>query len=122
MPYFHFKQNNSGGGFDFDEATGITHHVVIEASSADEADDRAESIGLYFDGVDSGRDCECCGDRWSRAWRDDGSPEPMVYSHKANNYKGPFGGGWMPLGKEIAVHHLDDRVEWFGVVTERHKP
>ena len=115
MPYFHFNQNNSGGGFDFDEATGITHHVVIEAASADEANDRAESIGLYFDGVTSGRDCECCASRWGRVVPYDGNPEPMVYHHKVNDFS-PIIGGWMPPGKEIAVHHLDGRVEWFGVV------
>ena len=31
----------------------------------------AEDIGLYFDGVEQGMDCSCCGDRWYRAWEDD---------------------------------------------------
>jgi hypothetical protein len=26
--FYHFDQNNSGGLFDFDEADGITHHVI----------------------------------------------------------------------------------------------
>lgn len=47
----------------------------------DEANARAKGIGLYFDGVDDGRDCECCGDRWYEKWSDsDGqAEEPTVY-------------------------------------------
>ncbi len=62
MPFFHFEQNNSGGGFDADE--NVAPIVVIEAVDADAANDRAEQLGIYFGGVNDGRDCECCGDRW----------------------------------------------------------
>lgn len=58
--FYHFSQNNSGGSFDFDENSGITHHVVIEANSADHASARAQDIGIYFDGVRDGVDCGCC--------------------------------------------------------------
>jgi len=60
--WYHFRQNNSGGGWDIDENVG--QDVFIEAHDADEANARADEIGIYFDGVDSGQDCECCGDRW----------------------------------------------------------
>lgn len=80
MPFFDFRQNNSGGGFDLDHEQGITVHVIIEANSAEDANRRAEEIGLYFDGVYEDLDCECCGDRWSRAWNDkEGKAKPTVY-------------------------------------------
>jgi len=81
--FYTFNQNNSGGRFHEDEISGIGAYVIIEANSADEANERAESIGLYWNGVDEGRDCDCCGDRWSPVggWRtDDGNLVPMIYS------------------------------------------
>lgn len=67
--FFKYRQNNSGGSFDINDATGIGPIVWIEAEGEAHADDRAESIGIYFDGVDKGFDCPCCGDRWSESWR-----------------------------------------------------
>lgn len=68
--WFEFSQNNSGGNFNGPET------VYVEATSADHANDIAESHGIYFDGCDSGLDCSCCGDRWYRQWSDDGEDEP----------------------------------------------
>lgn len=62
--FYTFNQNNSGGGFDFDAKRGISRYVIISADSTEDAIKRAEKIGLYFNGVESGDDCECCGDRW----------------------------------------------------------
>ena len=62
MKFYEFSQNNSGGYFDVDEK--ICHRLFIEAESEGEAIKKAEIIGVYFDGVDNGMDCECCGDRW----------------------------------------------------------
>lgn len=60
---FRFRQNNSGGEFIVDDTVGV--HVVIEAESADQANEVATKyLGIYFNGVDEGIDCECCGDRW----------------------------------------------------------
>lgn len=64
MPFYEYSQNNSGGSFD--EEMG--HSVFIEAATAEEANDRAEGMGIYFNGVENGRDCPCCGDRWSTPW------------------------------------------------------
>lgn len=111
MAFFHYSQNNSGGDFVFDKKTGITHHVVIEAVDADSANSRAEQIGLYFNGCDDGRDCSCCGDRWSRQWKDDGNPEPTVYGEPVAKVK--HFTKWMKPGFETAVHYADGRVEWF---------
>ena len=38
---------------------------------------------VYFDGCVDLRDCRCCGDRWSRAWDEDGTDEPRVYCDDA---------------------------------------
>ena len=112
--FFHYSQNNSGGRFVFDEGRGITHHVIVEAVNADDANHRAEEIGLYFDGLG---DCTCCGDRWYSQWDDkDGNEVPSIYGE-------PVASGislvaWMPPGKETVVHYLDGRKEWFGIVTK----
>lgn len=60
--FYKFDQNNSGGAFDIDDK--VCHRVIIEADTIDEAIDKAEELGIYFNGVDKGIDCECCGDRW----------------------------------------------------------
>jgi hypothetical protein len=65
--YYEFRQNNSGGHFEESEDVGIT--VIIEACCFAEAKEKAEEIGIYFDGVQKGMDCPCCGDRWSE-WQD----------------------------------------------------
>ena len=75
--FYIYDQNNSGGGFDRDDDVACT--VIIEADSAEEADARAEDVGIYFDGTDDdGPDCPCCGDRWSRAWGD-GKDTPQIH-------------------------------------------
>lgn len=62
--WYEYSQNNSGGSDVYDDNRGLSGWVFIEADSAKEADKHAKSIGIYFDGIDSGRDCDCCGDRW----------------------------------------------------------
>jgi hypothetical protein len=74
----------------------LCHRVIIEASNSDEAIDIAENLGVYFDGCDSGYDCECCGDRWYRPWDGDGKTFPYSYGtftkenaeHLVETYKG----------------------------------
>lgn len=70
--FFIYDQNNTGGRFHHYEQDGIGYNVIIEAESAKHANRLAEDIGLYFNGVEQGMDCSCCGDRWYRAWEDDG--------------------------------------------------
>jgi hypothetical protein len=76
--FWNYRQNNSGGSFSFDKKQGISVNVVIEADSADDADRRAESIGIYFDD-DCSIDCECCGQRWDRAYGI-GDGVPCIYN------------------------------------------
>lgn len=69
--FYTFRQNNSGGSYDG------PHYVIVEAIDRDEAEMIAENDVVYFDGCSSGRDCSCCGDRWSRY--SDESDVPAIY-------------------------------------------
>jgi hypothetical protein len=109
--YYHYSQNNSGGDFVFDE--DLTLNVVIEAESTEHADERAERLGIYFDGVPKGRDCECCGDRWDRTFEHDGRDFPHVYGESvadgvANRQLIDWTRGQHP---HTIVHHLCGRVD-----------
>ena len=87
--FYHFSQNNSGGSFNISEL--LAHHVIIEAHSAEDANDRAISIGLYFNGCQDGGDCPCCGDRWYEQYDDDdGTDTPMIYDESPETYKDVF--------------------------------
>lgn len=106
MKYYSFSQNNSGGSFTIDKERGLTVEVVVEANSPEEANDRFEEIGGYFDGVDDDRDCDCCGDRWYRTeeWKaSDTIPEVKNKSYK-----------WANEGEEICVHYADGTRKWYG--------
>ncbi len=78
VKYFHFSQNNTGGRFS--NSDDLAENVVIAARSAKEANERAQALGVYFDGVSKDYDCSCCGDRWSEAYQDsDSDAVPSVY-------------------------------------------
>ncbi len=72
MTYYHYRQNNSGGGWGEPAI-----EVFIEASTPDEADEIAVKHGIYFDPFYE-VDCECCGNRWDNAW-DSYDQIPPVY-------------------------------------------
>jgi hypothetical protein len=113
MAFFHYSQNNSGGSFDYDSKAGISNHVIIEARDADEANYLAERIGLYFDGCDSGRDCDCCGDRWTRPYRDDGSEFPEVYGKDVSSGVIPsekWQFKWREKGPEGYIHYANGSI------------
>ena len=61
--FYAYHQNNSGGNFIINDKLGEI--VVIEENSIENANEKAISIGIYFNGVKNNRDCECCGNRWS---------------------------------------------------------
>ena len=86
--FYTFNQNNSGGSYDIN--AGINECVIIEADTAGEANDRAVSVGIYFNGCEDGRDCNCCGDRWyAQDSGDNGTevPESMSYRNVIIYYK-----------------------------------
>lgn len=115
--------NNSGGGFDFDAAKGISHHVIIEASNKAAADARAQEVGLYFDGVETGQDCECCGDRWGSPYDDEVHEDPKVYGEVVTPYsafpaedeKHRYSIKWMKGEPEGFIHYLDGKIVPFWV-------
>jgi hypothetical protein len=66
--WYKYRQNNSGGIFVYSDY--VANFVLIEASSVAEANSKAESIGIYFNGLgDIGIDCDCCGERWSEQYK-----------------------------------------------------
>lgn len=112
--FFTFNQNNSGGFFKYDKEKGITRIVIIEAINSNHAVSRAEEIGIYFDGVYNESDCQCCGDRWSKPWSDDGTKVPEYYGqdvcHELSNKTHRF---LKEDQQEIAVHYFGGHIEWF---------
>ncbi len=91
MSWFDFRQNNSGGHFHVDDRVG--HYVLIEATSHHCANKRAEEIGIYFDGVEDDRDCDCCGDRWDRqSSYDAGTETPTLYGKELDEFEPHFMG------------------------------
>jgi hypothetical protein len=115
MKFYTFSQNNSGGSFDHDPRSGIGVYVIIQAHSEDDAIERAERLGLYFDGVDNERDCPCCGDRWHSP--DDGTDEPKIYNERV----APCGEGdtpWLAYGTPSYIHFDSGRTELIHKTTE----
>lgn len=112
--FYQFRQNNSGGSFDFDADRGISVNVVIEADSAADANLRAELIGIYFDD-DYDIDCECCGTRWSEIWRDEaGDEQPSVYGEVITRDWKPSFIKCMGENPEGYVHYKNGMIKPFG--------
>lgn len=84
MPFFTYRQNNSGSEWVINDA--LSHIVIIEATSAAQADELAIRKGIYFDGVSRSRDCKCCGDRWNQASDAYGTGIPTIYSESLSEY------------------------------------
>ena len=110
--FYTFGQNNSGGSFDFDKKSGITHWVIIEADSVEHANDRATDAGIYFDGGYDGRDCSCCGDRWYPTRYSKGTNTPTIYEMPIKEYFKDNPHLWMEKGFEICIHYKDGCLEW----------
>ena len=62
MNFYEYTQNNSGGFFTVNDE--LCNRIIIESDNIKNATKKAESLGIYFDGVRDNIDCECCGDRW----------------------------------------------------------
>ncbi len=113
--FYTYNQNNSGGGFIVRD--GVTYSVIIEASSASEADAKAEEIGIYFDD-DYTVDCPCCGPRWSRAWDSDADEQPTIYGKPVVDYE-EF---WAKPGEPYAyVYYLNGTVAAYPETGSKHR-
>lgn len=100
MAFYTFVQNNSGGVF-----ADPAHYVIVEADSADEANIRAQDLGIYFDGISEGHDCECCGDRWHEVTSAYAEEKPMVYNNTAQEAAS--------CGDNILIVYADGREELY---------
>lgn len=111
--FYTYRQNNSGGSFKITKK--IKHYVIIEADSAKEANEKAEHIGIYFDGVEKDIDCPCCGDRWHKVIEEDGTETPKIYGEDASSYlafrKQLFWG--LSTKEKVIVYYKDGKVEVF---------
>jgi hypothetical protein len=111
--FFHFNQNNSGGRFTHVKGK-IGYAVIVEADNYEDANKRAENIGLYFDGCDSGYDCPCCGDRWYPQYDNErGDKVPSIYGQnlKQSAKVSGFNVGWW--GLPVYVHYKNGEVKEF---------
>ena len=75
--FYTFSQNNSGGEWTNRPDVCYTN-VIVEATSADHANQIAIDKGIYFDGVSKGIDCDCCGNRWTPVSQHNGKPYPAI--------------------------------------------
>lgn len=101
--FYHYRQNNSGGGFE-----GPAINVIVEALEAGEADSRAKEVGVYFDGCADGIDCSCCGDRWYPTY-DKGNEDPSIYGQPViagGNYSSIVGNDGVP---SVLIYYRDGR-------------
>lgn len=108
--FYEFSQNNTGGSFVTDSK--LCHRLIIEASSASEASDIAEDLGCYWDGVEDGSDCPCCGDRWHNY------PDAIDLKKINDKWKGYEYSTWVGSNEkpEEALERIKSRYpksEWF---------
>jgi hypothetical protein len=110
--FYSFDQNNSGGSYKYDERSGISVTVIVEATSWMHANAIAQSIGLYFDG--SGDCVECCGYRWSEQWDAPGLTFEEALTEIADDMTCVWARKNMKKGEpEIFVHTLDGSLYGF---------
>ena len=86
--FYCFDQNNSGGYYEHNRC--VSEFVIIEAFSAEKANEKAIELGIYFDGCVIGEDCPCCGDRWYPTDDIDGTPEPEVFGKNPDDVESYF--------------------------------
>jgi len=109
--FFHFRHNNSGCSFTYNDIVAI--NVIVEASDADAANIIAQRIGIYFNGVDDGPDCPCCGDRWSTVYGE-GTETPKIYDGDVNTIN-KYDEYWVRDGEPYChVYYLNgDKVTYY---------
>lgn len=103
--FYTYSQNNSGGSFVKSAIDGICEYVIVEATSAEQANAIAENIGLYFDGCETDRDCPCCGDRWYPVDEYNSTKEPSIYNTPVEKHAATW------YREECYVHYLDGTVK-----------
>ena len=102
--FYVFHQNNSGGSYEITD--DLACEVIIEAMSGDDANSRAKNIGIYFDGCESGIDCDCCGDRWYETDDNEGTDTPRIYGESVLDHEPMVGKG---INVYCVIHYMDGR-------------
>ena len=99
MSFFMWSQNDSGGRFHVND--NLTWRVVIEADSYQQAEAKAFDLGVYYNGVEEGHDCDCCGDRWYEGSELDVEGGPML--EHLQEYADEY--GWE--SPSVIIHYAD---------------
>ena len=107
MPFYMWDQNNSGGSFVVDE--DISHRVVIEADTYEEAEAKALDFGIYYDGVEEGFDCDCCGDRWYSGYE----LEDTLKGENLDEFLQEVATKWGWKNPDIILHYADGTKKTF---------
>lgn len=102
--FYNFRQNSSFGRWVTDE--NLTTNVIIEADNAEQANARAEALGIYFDGCDDDIDCPCCGDRWYPVSEFDAEETPSIYGEPASDWKHAKN-RMIWNNPDVIIHHAD---------------
>lgn len=115
---FYTYYNHGPRNVEVELERGIGEWVIIEAENPEDANMRAEKIGLYFDGVEKGIDCSCCGDRFDRAKDGCGNVEesqfPAIYGIPVENYKFKLDCYRNRNPQRAFVHYIDGTIKWYG--------
>ncbi len=113
MTKFYLYNQNEPGGYVREPALS----VIIEANTWSQANALATEY-IYFDGINQGRYCECCCDRWDRlSGEDEGFTldEALRKARETNHlriYKEEFRQKVIDeAGCNIMVVYLDGRIE-----------
>lgn len=111
--FYDFDQNNSGGSFITNDK--LCWKLFIEAETYDEAVNKAEELGCYWDGVEEGIDCSCCGDRWYKPYGAISFPYKFGKNlsfeniHSYAQYLANEYGFW--TSPSVRIYYLDGTVE-----------
>lgn len=103
MNFYTFHQNNSHGIMVDDELLG--EFVIIEAENAMTANLVAESLGIYFGEVNTGKDCKCCGSRWHTIGEEDARSSPMIYGTALVEYVKAY------PNESVRVHYANGNIK-----------
>ena len=106
--FFTYRQNNSYGRYEFNDK--LSAYVIVEAKNAEEANKRAEELGIEFN-----EGCSTCGDRWSRADHHDSEKIPMIYDEDVSegSYQGhAYAKHSLPVAGYIHYYDRKEIVIW----------
>lgn len=107
--FYEFAQTMTGA--EYVEDGKVCHRVFVEADTVDEACRKAETLGIYFDGVSKGIDPTCTGnwinpDAEDDDWQDCGN--------RWNRDCVEYGENSFPMEMEVSCAHKDEWEPCYG--------